>query len=208
MLKKLFPREEKFFVLFQEVSDLIMKGAREFREMIADPTQIEMYARKIKETEQAADEVTHKTVALLHQTFITPLDRGDIHELITTLDDILDNIESASQRMYLYGIKKIMPHTIELADIIIKSVEHVQSAVRLLENLKNPAKILEHCVQVNHLENDADHVMRKAMVELFQNEADAKEVIKWKEIYEMLESVTDRCEDVSNIVESIVLEYA
>ena len=208
MLRRFVPREEKFFVLFAEISDLIVKGSQEFRDLLADPANIESHAKIIKEIEVAADTVTHRTVSLLHQTFITPMDRGDIHKLITSLDDILDFIEAASQRMYLYGIRKIMPHTIELADIILRSTDHVRKSVLALENLKNSSAILEHCVAVNHLEHDADQVLRTAMAELFRDESDVKQLIQWKEIYELLESVTDRCEDVSNVVESIVLEYA
>lgn len=208
MFKKLVPREEKFFDLFNQAAGLIVTGAKDFREMLSDPGHIEAHARKIKETEVAADEITHRTVALLHQTFITPMDRGDIHRLITSLDDILDFIEAASQRMHIYGIRKIMPHTVELAEIILKSVDHIRQAVEHLEHLKNPSDILEHCVAVNRLENEGDQVLRAAMVELFREESDAKQLIKWKEIYELLETVTDRCEDVANVVESIVLEYA
>jgi uncharacterized protein len=208
MFRRLVPREEKFFVLFNDLSDLIVRGAKEFRDMISDPAHIGSHSKNIKEVEVLADEVTHRTVSLLHQTFITPIDRGDIHQLITSLDDILDFIEAASQRMHLYGIHTIMPHTTELADIIVRSTEHISKSVKLLEKLENQKEIIEHCVSVNHLENEADQVLRTAMVELFRDESDVKQIIMWKEIYEFLESVTDRCEDVSNIVESIVLEYA
>lgn len=208
MLRNLVPREEKFFVLFNNISDLIVKGAKEFRELIADPEHVQAHAKNIKEIEVIADEVTHRTVNLLHSTFITPMDRGDIHRLISNLDDILDTIETTSQRMHLYGIREIMPHTVDLADIIVRSAEHISQSVKLLEHMKNHSEIIEHCVAINHLENEADQVLRIAMAALFRDEADVKQLIKWKEIYELLESVTDRCEDAANIVESIVLEYA
>ena len=208
MFGRLFPREEKFFDLFRQAADLIVDGAKEFREMLSDLENVEVRAKKIKFIEHQADEITHRTVALLHKTFITPLDREDIHELISRMDDILDHIEAASERIYLYNITVAPPEAIALADICIQSVEFIRHAVNRLENLKDPSDIIRHCVEVNRLENEADHVLRAAMAKLFKEEPDTRQLIKLKEIFELLETVTDRCEDVANIVEGIVLEYA
>ena len=208
MLGSIIPREGKFFVLFNRLSDLLVQGALEFRELLNDLEHSAVRSKNIKDIEHLADDVTHETVDLLHKTFITPLDRADIHLLITRMDDIIDFIDGASQRVALYDIKKVPPHSVELADICVKSAQHIKSAVTGLEKIKNPAEIVKHCVEVNRLENEADYTLRLAMVQLFKEEKDAIQVIKIKEIYELLDTVTDRCEDVANIVEGIVVEYS
>lgn len=208
MLSWFVPREAKFFDMFRESADLIVAGSKELIAMMNDLGNVELHARNIKDIEHKADKVTHSAVESLHKTFITPLDRDDIYRLITKMDDILDYIEAASQRFHLYDIRKITPEVIQLADIILRSAEDVRVAVAGLENMKNSAVILERCVKINSLENEADHVMRSGMAKLFRDDLDFKELIKLKEVYELLESVTDRCEDVANIVESIVLDHA
>lgn len=208
MISRFMPREGRFFDLFKDSAELIVKGAHEFQEMLSDLSQVESRARSISDLEQKADHITHRTVELLHKTFITPLDREDIHQLISRMDDILDFIEAASERMYLYQIKEATDEAKTLARICVQSVEYIRSAVLRLDNLKNPEDIIKYCVEINRLENEADHVLRAAMAKLFQNEPDTRQLIKLKEIYELLETVTDRCEDVANIIEGIVLEYA
>lgn len=208
MFGSFIPREDKFFVLFKQAGDLLVEGAKEFKEMLADIPNAERHARNIKDAEHRCDDVTHKTVELLHKTFITPLDREDIHLLITRMDDILDFLEAASDRVFLYKIKTSSPEAIALADICFRSAEWVRKAVEHLDNLKNPAEILKCCIEINRLENEADRVLRSAMAKLFDEEPDTRQLIKLKELYELLETVTDRCEDVANIVEGIVLEYA
>jgi predicted phosphate transport protein (TIGR00153 family) len=208
MLKHLIPREEKFFDHFRSLADLIVQGAREFRELAGDLDHLESRARNLKFLETAADEVTHNTVELLHKTFITPLDRGDIYRLVTKMDDILDMIEAAAQRMYLYEMREAPSFLAELADICVKATEHIREAVANLERLKDPEKVLKHCVEVHRLENEADHIFRTALGNLFREEQDTRQLIKKKEIVERLETVTDCCESVANIIEGIVLEYA
>lgn len=208
MFKGMMPREEKFFDLFRQASDLIVEGAKEFLEMLGDMQHVELRARTIKSIEHRADEVTHKTVELLHKTFITPLDREDIHKLISQMDDILDFIEAASERIHLYGITAPTPEMLALAEICLKSAIDIRNAVSGLDNMKNSQQIVKVCVEINRLENEADHVLRSAMAKLFRDEPDTRQLIKLKEIYELLETVTDRCEDVANTVEGIVLEYA
>lgn len=207
MFAFLFPREEKFFDLFRQAADLIVEGAVEFRDMLTDLKDVENRSRNIKLIEHKADEVTHRTVELLHKTFITPLDREDIHQLICRMDDILDFIEAASERIFLYNITTAPPEALQLADICVRSVIDIRHAVNRLENLKDPSDIIKHCVEVNRLENEADQVLRTAMAKLFREEPDTRQLIKLKEVFELLETVTDRCEDVANIVEGIVLEY-
>jgi predicted phosphate transport protein (TIGR00153 family) len=208
MFARLATRESKFFDLFSGSADLIVKAAGEFRVMLDDLSQVEKYSKNIKDLEHRADEITHTTIELLHKTFITPLDREDIHQLITELDDILDFIEAASQRIYLYGITHVTPEAIELADVCVTSAEFVQKAIYGLRNLKNPELVIKNCVEINRLENEADQLLRAGMAKLFRDEPDTRQLIKLKEIYELLETVTDRCEDVANVIEGIVLEYA
>lgn len=208
MFEKFLPRDGKFFDLFDRSADLIIKGANEFRKMISDLPHAEHYSRLIKDIEHQADEVTHETIERIHKTFITPIDREDIHNLITRMDDILDLIEAAAQRIVLYRITQIPPEAVELADICVKATEHVKKTIKGLHDLKHPQELIQGCVEINRLENEADDILRTAISKLFQDEPDTRQVIKLKDIYELLETATDRCEDVANIVEGIVLEYA
>ncbi len=208
MLKGLFPKEGRFFDHFNASAALIVQGAEEFKAMLSDLPNGEARARAIKRIEHDADTVTHQTVELLHKVFITPLDREDIHQLISKMDDILDFIEAASERIYLYDVKVIPPEAVQLADICLQSARIIQVAIKELDNLKNSEHIIKACVEINRLENEADHVLRKAMAKLFREETDTRNLIKMKEILEILETVTDCCEDVANIIEGIVLEYA
>lgn len=208
MFKRFMPREENFFVLFDQSADLIVEGAKEFRDMLDDLENLERRTKKIKDIEHKADKVTHATVQLLFKTFITPLDREHIYSLITKMDDILDFIEAASERMFLYDIRKNTPEMIALADICIKCSHDIKIMISGLNQMKKPEEMMKKCIEINSLENEADHVLRSAIARLFKEEPDTRNLIKYKEIYELLETVTDRCEDVANIVEGIVLEYS
>lgn len=207
MFGRIIPREEKFFDHFRQAADLLMEGAIQFRKMIMDLENVEMHAKKIREIEQNADKVTHHIIELLHKTFITPLDREEIHQLINSMDDIIDHIEAASERILLYKMTTVTPETMEMADICVKSCEDIRSIMNKLENLKDAQDILKSCVEINSLENKADTLLRSSMAKLFESEPDIRVLLKTKEIYELLETVTDRCEDVANIIEGIVLEH-
>jgi hypothetical protein len=202
------PNEGKFFDLFNQHADLCIKGAREMLGLMANFDNVENRAHVIESIEKQADKVTHDTLELLHKTFITPLDRDDIHQLITRMDDILDLLEDAAQTISLYDIKAVTPEAKRLAELCLACTEKVKSAVGLLHNMDNSRQILELCQEIDRLESDADHVMRAAMSKLFRDEPDVRNLIKLKAIYEILESVTDRCEDVANIVEGIIVENA
>jgi predicted phosphate transport protein (TIGR00153 family) len=208
LFTQLIPRESRFFDHFREMADLIVQGAKEFQELASDIQSIDRRSKSIKAIEHKADEITHRTMELLHRTFITPLDREDIHLLISRLDDILDFIEAASQRIFLYGITETTPEIVELARVCTLSAEQVQKAVYGLSNLNQSDVIIQACVEINRLENEGDQVLRAGIAKLFRDEADTRQLIKIKEIYELLETVTDRCEDVANVIEGIVLEYA
>ncbi|HUN69575.1 MAG TPA: DUF47 family protein, partial [Burkholderiales bacterium] len=162
--------------------------------------------KHIDEAERAADKITHETITLLHKTFITPFDREQIHQLITAMDDILDLMQDVAESIVLYDIRKITPESKQLAEICQMCCERVRTAVSLLRNVKDAEAILKTCQEIDRLESDADRVMRSAMSKLFRDEADVKQLIKLRSIYELLELITDRCEDVANVIEGIVLE--
>jgi uncharacterized protein len=208
MLSKLMPREGRFFDLFNAHAEQIVEGSHALVRLIENIATPEEHAREIDEAERRADRITHETIAVLHKTFITPIDRDQIHALITNMDDILDLIQDVAESLVLYDIRRANPETAQLAQICQMSCERVKTAVGLLSNLKSSDAILKTCEDIDRLESDADRVMRSAMSRLFRDENDAKQVIKLRSIYLLLEEVTDRCEDVANIIEGIVLEHS
>ena len=202
------PTEGKFFDLFNQHAELGVKCAKEMVALMTNFDDLEIRVHAIETVEKQADKVTHTAIDLLHKTFITPLDRDDIHQLITRMDDILDLLEDAAQTISLYDIKSITPEAKRLAELCLACTEKVQAAVGLLHNMDNSRQILTICEEIDRLESDADHVMRAAMSKLFRDEPDVRTLIKLKAIYEILETVTDRCEDVANIIEGIIVENA
>ena len=206
MLGRLMPREGKFFELFNAHAARILEGSRELAAMIGTFSELEAHAQRIDAAERAADKVTHETIALLHKTFITPFDREQIHQLITTMDDILDLTQDVAESVALYDLRKITPEAKQLADICHMSCERVAAVVGLLHNVKRTEGIMKICEEIDRLESDADRVMRSALSKLFREENDLKQVMKMRVIYDLLELITDRCEDVANVIEGIVLE--
>jgi uncharacterized protein len=205
---RLLPRETSFFDDFEEQAKKTVEGCRAFLEMVADPSNMVARARHIKVIEEECDSITHRVVESLHKTFITPIDRNDIYRLITKMDDIMDYVEAASERLALYEIRTTTKEVGDLARVLVTSAERVLEAISGLRDLKHPQVILEKCIEINRLENEADALLRGALARLFKEEKDAVTIIKWKEIYELLETATDRCEDVANIVEGVVLEHS
>jgi hypothetical protein len=208
MFGRLMPTEGKFFDMFNEHAALCVKGAQEMVGLMTNFDDLESRTHAIESIEKQADKITFNCVDTLHKTFITPLDRDDIHQLITRMDDILDLMEDAAQTVSLYDLHSVTPEAKRLAELCLSSCEKVQQAVGLLNNMSNAAKIVGICEEIDRLESDADHVMRAAMSKLFRDEPDVRNLIKLKAIYEILETVTDRCEDVANIIEGIVVENA
>ncbi len=202
------PNEGKFFDLFVQHGELCVKGAKEMVALMTNFDDLENRVHAIESIEKQADKVTYETLDMLHKTFITPLDRDDIHKLITKMDDILDLLEDAGQTISLYDIKAVTPEAKRLAELCLSCTEKVKTAVGLLHNMDNSGQILSVCEEIDRLESDADHVMRAAMSKLFRDEPDVRNLIKLKAIYEILETVTDRCEDVANIIEGIIVENA
>jgi len=200
------PREGKFFDLFNAHAERIVEGARELAAMMSRFDELEAHAQRIDDVERAADKITHETITLLHRTFITPFDREQIHALITRMDDILDLIQDVAESIALYDLQAVTPEAKQLAEICQQTCGRVKSAVALLTNVRDSQAILKMCEEIDRLESDADRVMRAAMSKLFREENDLKQVMKLRVIYDLLETITDRCEDVANIIEGIVIE--
>ncbi len=208
MFGRLMPKEGKFFDYFNQHAELCVKGATEMLAMMTDFDNLESRVHAIESIEKQADKVTYTTIDMLHKTFITPLDRDDIHRLIVRMDDILDLLEDGAQTVSLYDITNTTPEAKRLAELCLDCAQKVQQGVALLHNMDNSRQILEICSEIDRLEAVADHVMRAAMSKLFREEPDVRNLIKYKAIYEILETVTDRCADVANLLESIVVENA
>ena len=206
MLGRLMPREGKFFDIFNAHAARIVEGSKELAQMIGQFSELEAHAQRIDAVERAADKLTHECITLLHKTFITPFDREQIHQLITRMDDILDLIQDVAESIALYDLRKVTPEAKQLAEICQLTCDRVKATVALLTNVKSSAAILKLCEEIDRLESDADRVMRGALSKLFREENDLKQVMKLRVVYELLEAITDRCEDVANIVEGIVLE--
>ncbi len=206
MFGRLMPREGRFFDYYSAHAERIIEGSRALAEMMAAFDDLEVYAKRIDEAERAADKITHEAITLLHRTFITPFDRDQMHALITTMDDILDLIQDVAESIALYDLRRITPEARQLADICQMSCERVKTVVGLLTNVKQAEAIMKCCEEIDRLESDADRVMRAALGKLFRDETDIKQLIKMRVIYDLLENITDRCEDVANVVEGIVLE--
>jgi uncharacterized protein len=206
MLGRLMPREGKFFDLFNAHAERIVEGARELAVMIGTFKELDAHAQRIDAVERAADKITHECMTLLHKTFITPFDRDQIHQLINTMDDILDLIQDVAESVALYDLRSVTPEARQLAEICQMCCERVKTVVALLTDVKRSEAILKCCEEIDRLESDADRVMRAALSKLFREENDLKQVMKLRVVYDLLETITDRCEDVANIVEGIVLE--
>ena len=209
---KLMPREGNFFEMFNQHADRIVEAARAFSHLVAnysDPHLREQYNRDVDNAERAADRVTHDVNKALHKTFITPIDREQIHSLINTMDDVADLIQDCAEAMALYDLKHTTDEILRLTDISVKCCERLKDVVAMLPKIadaKGAEAALKTCEEIDKLESDADRVMRSAMSKLFREEPEVREVIKLKAIYELLETISDKCEDVANHIEGIVLE--
>jgi len=210
-ISRLMPREGRFFSLFDSHAKLIVEGALALEDVLRNyeiKKDREAGIKTIEDAEHGADRITHETVQLLHTTFVTPFDRDDIHRLISRMDDVLDLIQDTGESLVLYDIQKVTPEATQLAELLRRCAERVQSAVGLMASMADAPAILKICQEIDRLESDADKVMRSAISELFRNESDVRQVIKLKAVYESLESATDKCQDVANVIESVVLENA
>jgi uncharacterized protein len=202
---RLIPRETKFFDLFAELSICMNEGARLLRAILEDPHDLEVRVEQMQAIEHRGDKAIHAIMTKLNQTFITPFDREDIHRLASSLDDVLDFMNTAATRLVMYKITQPPVAAAELAGILVLQSEELARGVSLLE--KN-GKVMQHCDEVNRLEDEADQVSRKAIGALFEHEKDPIQLIKMKELYEVLETATDKAEDAANVLEAIVLKSA
>jgi len=209
---KLLPREGNFFEMFNQHADRIVEAAHAFAALVQhynDPILRDKYNQDVDNAERAADRVTHEVNRAIHKTFITPIDREQIHSLINTMDDVADLIQDSAETMALYDVRQMNDEILRLTDLSVKCCERLRDAVRLLDKIADPATAeaaLKTCEEIDRLESDADRVLRSAMSKLFREEPDVREVIKLKAIFELLETITDKCEDVANHIEGIVLE--
>lgn len=211
IIAKLIPRENRFFELFNQHASLVAEASAVMSGLLHDyqdetqrPTRIE----RINDLEHNADRITHETMALLQTIFVTPLDRDDIHRLISRMDDILDLMQDAAESLILYDVQQVTEFAIELAGLLQTCCMRLQSAVALLNNMRNAPEALKLCREIDNLESRADRVMRAAISKLFRDEPDIRQVIKLKAIYEVLEAATDKCQDVANLIENITLQNA
>ena len=209
LFSRLMPQEARFFDFFNQHAALVLKGGGALSELMqsyADKPGRAARIEHIGELEHAADRVTRDTVETLHRTFVTPFDRDDIHRLISRMDDVLDLIQDAAESLMLYDIDSAPPEACHLADLVKICCERVAAATKLLSSMENGPQILMICQEIDGLESDADRVMRGAISKLFREESDVRQVIKLQAIYEILETATDKCQDVANVIEGVVLE--
>ncbi len=202
----LFPKDTNFYDLFERGVTKVHEGVQLLEDLLKNFINVPLKAKRIKDVEHEADLVTHETVAKLNKTFVTPFDREDIHGLICSLDNILDHVEAAADKLSLYRINEIKPDAVLLTDILSHAVQEVQKTVAQLRHLKGGNSILQHCIEINRLENEGDFVYRSAIAKLFEKGDDTLEVLKWKEVYESIENAIDSCEDVANVIEGVALK--
>ncbi len=205
LLSRILPRELSFFDLFAEQAENIHAAAKALTELLEHYTDVAARTGKIKDLEHKGDTITHNLMRRLDQTFITPFGREDIHELASKMDDVLDLIDAVAGRLVIYGLEHIRPGVVELAKIVLRAAEQVVAAVRVLEK-RNHVLILDYCIEINRLENEGDRLCHSLIAQLFVEEKDPVQIIKWKEIIEVLEFATDKCEDVANVLEAVVLK--
>jgi predicted phosphate transport protein (TIGR00153 family) len=204
-LQRFMPQDGDFFVLFEKQADNIVAGAKAFAGMLEHYTGVPEQVQTIKAIEHNGDEITHQIFRKLNQTFITPFDREDMHELCSTLDDVIDLIDAAASRFVLYRVAEVRHGTVELCKVIVAATEELNEAIHAVQS---PDKALHRVIEVNRLENESDRICRTLIAQLFEEEKNPVEIIKWKEIFEVMETAVDKCEDVSNVIESVILKNA
>ena len=202
---RLIPKEEKFFEMFIEVAENIREGAILLEKMLGENADFRDLAESIKSLEHKGDRLTHELITKLNKTFIVPIDREDIYSLSATIDDVLDVIESVARRLVLFKIERIGENSSQLSHLLVRSTSEIVSAV---SELRNGMKVLDHCIEINRLEEEADHIYHEALGKLFEFETDPINLIKRKELLETLETALDKCEDVANVIEGIIVKNA
>ena len=204
---RLIPKEESFFELFEKASNNLLEAGRLLVQTMEQFDGIVENAQRMERLEHDGDQITHEIMARLNKTFITPFDREDIHQLASALDDVLDFIEATTERFVLYKIKTITPYAKEMAEVVAKQVEEIYEMMPKLRHMRQE-EILKHCIEINRLENTGDRLLRNAVVALFDSKSDPLDVMKWRELYELMETASDKSEDVAVVIEGIVLKNA
>ena len=204
----LVKKEEAFFDMFERATKNLSASVDVFLEMIKDFSKLEKGVQKLDELEHEGDIITHEIMDRLNRTFITPIDRDDIHAIAAGIDDVLDLTEEVADRIFLYKLEKPTQYLVQMAQILHQSVMEVAKAITSLRDLKRPRRILDYAIEINRLENEADMLLKMSMVELFERAPSPLEVIKWKEVYESLEKAIDKCEDMAVVIESVVVKNA
>ena len=209
MLHHFMPKSDDFFSDFEAQAAAVVEGALLLKALLDDFTDVARKCQGIKDVEHRADDITHRAFARLHTQFITPFDRSEIHRLLSRIDDVLDLADAASERLSLYDIESVIPEARDLAGVLVAQTEKMAEAVRGLRTFKKDSRhVLDACREINVLENQADTLTRQTMAKLFRRGNDPLTVVKWKEIIDLIESATDRAEDVANVIEGVVLEHA
>ena len=204
----LIPKSDKFFDLFEESARNFVKAAELLNDLVDKWEGVDEMVRQITELEHHGDNITHRIMAELHRTFVTPIDREDITQLAQRMDDVMDFIEAAAMRMVLYAISKPTDRAKELADILVSVTSETSKAIPRLRRRSDLSHMRDHCIEINRLENEADAVRRSALAELFHDQIELAEVIKWREIYEHMENAVDSCEDIADILEGVMIKRA
>ena len=205
MKLSLVPKDQDYFRMFSELAATLDAAARELVQLMANYDDAKAIAGRILEHEHVGDKIVHDIVKRLNRSFITPIDREDIYDLVATMDEVLDNIEAAADSMFLYRVKEPTEYARRQADVIAKAAALLH---QIIDDLEKRTDLMERVIAVNSLENEGDRIVRDAIAALFDDDMDAREVIKWKDIYEVLESAIDECEHVANVIESIVLKHS
>jgi hypothetical protein len=208
MLEKLMPKSDEFFDAFDAQCAVTVEGARMLHALLSDYRDVPARVQALKDVEHRGDDVTHAAFNRLHKQFITPFDRGQIHTLLSRIDDVLDLTNAAAARLHYYEIQSSLPDATELARLLVLSAEKVQEVVGALRLIKKPEQILQGCKDIKRLETQADEVLRAGLGRLFKSGADTLTIIKWKEIYDLIETATDKCQGVANVIEGVVLEHS
>ncbi|MHB0939558.1 MAG: DUF47 domain-containing protein [Armatimonadota bacterium] len=204
---RLLPRDEKFFELFEKAAGVVLAGAETLHTMLCDFDNADTYRKQIGDLEHEGDAVIHAVMDKLNRTFVTPFDQEDIRAIASRLDDIIDYTQAAAERLVLYQVKEPYPDSVELAGVLVKTVRQVQLVVGMLRDLGQRRAILEACIEINRLENAGDKLYREALGRLFC-EGNVIELMRWKEIFEQIEQAIDQCEDLADVIESVVVKHA
>jgi len=204
---RLLPRDEKFFELFEKASGVVLAGAETLLRMLNDFENADQYRKQIGDLEHEGDAVIHAVMDKLNRTFVTPFDHEDIRAIASRLDDIIDFTQAAAERLVLYRVKAPYPDSVELASVLVQTVRQVDAVVGMLRDLSQRRPIIENCIEINRLENSGDRLYREALGRLFAD-GNLLELIRWKEIFEQIEQAIDECEDLADVIESIVVKHA